>query len=84
MMPAHTVCLTCGWREPVDATSPVATRTWDSTRDEARYEREKQRRARVELQRTQVIRELARPLPKMGKTRRQRSNVIDINRAMSE
>src|SRR5262245_19609837 len=54
IMPAHTICLTCGWREPVDAISPMATRTWDSTRDEARYEREKKRRAQVELERIQA------------------------------
>jgi hypothetical protein len=83
-MPPHTVCLTCGWREPVDAASPVGTRTWDSTRDEARYEREKQRRAKAELERTLLARDMAQPLSKIRKGRRRQSNVIDITRAMGD
>jgi len=83
-MPAHIVCLTCGWREPVDAASPIATRTWDSTRDEVRYEREKERRAKAELEHHQLRREMAHPLSKFRKGRRRRSNVIDITRAMGD
>ena len=47
-MPPHVVCLSCGWREPVEVARPTATRTWDSSRDAARYERQKRRREALE------------------------------------
>jgi hypothetical protein len=48
-MPAHVVCLACGWREPVPVARPIATRTWDSTRDAARYAWQKQRRRTADI-----------------------------------
>ena len=53
-MPAHIVCQSCGWREPVLASVPQGTRTWDSSRDEERYQREKKRR---ELEKQRALEE---------------------------
>jgi len=61
-MPAHEVCDACGWREAVIASAPpVAARTWDSTRDERRYARDKQRRLTLEKRRQTAIVQLATP-----------------------
>jgi hypothetical protein len=81
-MPAHVVCKSCGWREPVAPKAPIGTRTWDSTRDEHRYEREKKRRVAVEEQKQEVIAQLAAPTPPkpIAPRRRRRSNVVDMQR----
>jgi len=71
-MPAHVVCTSCGWREPVLATMPQGTRTWDSSRDEARYQLEKKRRTAFEEQRQLVMAKLATPAPR--RPRRGRTN----------
>src|SRR5262245_48527742 len=62
-MPAHVVCESCGWREPVIASTPRGTRTWDSSRDERRYEREKERRSVAEEQRRIAIARLSPEAP---------------------
>jgi hypothetical protein len=84
-MPAHVVCQSCGWREPVIGARPTATRTWDSTRDEVRYEREKKRREAVEQQRLLAMAQLAAPVQKPARPRRsRRGNVVDIHRAVGQ
>ena len=87
-MPAHVVCQACGWREPVLAAAPRATRTWDSSRDEERYQREKKRRAAVEQQLQSVVAKRATPEP-AGRTtarrsRTRRGNVVEMKRAVGE
>jgi hypothetical protein len=84
-MPAHVVCQTCGWREPVMAAAPQATRTWDSSRDEARYRLEKKRRAAVDEQRQLVMAKLATPGPR-GRTRSRTSssNLLHMKPAVGE
>ena len=81
-MPAHTVCLACGWREALIAAAPKATRTWDSTRDEARYEREKKRRTVSEQQRQLALAQLTSPAPKLSRLRRRRNNVVEMKRVV--
>jgi hypothetical protein len=86
-MPAHIVCQSCGWREPVLASMPQGTRTWDSSRDETRYQLEKKRRAAVEEQRQLVMAKLATPNPR--RTRRVRatdsgSNLLHMKPAIGE
>jgi len=63
-MPAHHVCEACGWREPVQAHMPHATRTWDSSRDDARFTQEKQRRLAYEEQRLRAVALRATPTPR--------------------
>lgn len=83
LMPAHVVCEACGWREPLIAATPKATRTWDSTRDEARYEREKKRRAVSEEQKLQAIAQLSSPAAKTGRPRRsRRGNIVELKRVV--
>lgn len=81
-MPAHVVCASCGWREPVLAAAPRGTRTWDSSRDEARYQREKKRRASVEEQLQNVVARRAAPgvADRRGRTRR--TNVLEMKRVV--
>ncbi len=80
-MPAHRLCTACGWREPVIAEMPKATSTWDSTRDEDRYEREKKRRNAIENQRRTAIAQMSIPGAKPARTRRAgQSNVVAMNR----
>ncbi|MEO7190025.1 MAG: hypothetical protein ABI051_03110 [Vicinamibacterales bacterium] len=82
-MPAHVVCQACGWREPLLATAPKATRTWDSTRDEARYVRDKKRRVAAEEQRQVAVAQLSTPTQKVVRRRRAgRANVLEMNRAV--
>lgn len=84
-MPAHVVCRSCGWREPVLAGAPAATRTWDSSRDEARYQLEKKRRTELEHQRQLMISRLATPGAEPGRRRKpRRGNVIQMNPAVGE
>lgn len=82
-MPAHVLCLSCGWREPVPASAPQGTRTWDSSRDEERYLREKKRREAIEARRQQVIARLASPQP-ARRTAPSISNVVELKRAAGE
>ena len=77
-MPAHTVCRGCGWREPVEAAPPKAYRTWDSTRDEARYQREKRRRDALALQRQAVEAERAGLAARDARPRR--SGLVELAR----
>jgi hypothetical protein len=84
-MPPHVVCQSCGWREPVLAAAPQGTRTWDSSRDEARYRLEKKRREAVEDQRQLVVAKLATPAPR--KTRRPHTpggNLLHMKPAVGE
>jgi hypothetical protein len=84
-MPSHVVCQSCGWREPVLASAPQGTRTWDSSRDEARYQLEKKRRAAVEEQRQLIVARLATPNPR--RTRRSRTsngNLLHMKPAVGE
>lgn len=86
-MPAHVVCESCGWREPVLASVPQGTRTWDSSRDEERYQREKKRRAVVEEQLQSVVARRATPDAASRTTRRtktRRGNVLEMKRAVGE
>lgn len=85
-MPAHLVCQTCGWREPVLATRPQGTRTWDSSRDEERYQREKKRREAIAEQRQTVEARLAIPTaPRASRRpRARRDNVLELKRAVGE
>ena len=84
-MPAHVVCQSCGWREPLMASVPLGTRTWDSSRDEARYHREKRRRALIEDQKQLVIAQLATPAQDPQKSRRLRSgHLVDMRHAVGE
>jgi hypothetical protein len=82
LMPAHVVCDACGWREPVIATAPPkATRTWDSTRDEARYEREKRRRLAIEQQKQSAMAQWGVSAPTPIRPRRaRRGTVIHLQR----
>ena len=78
-MPSHTVCQACGWRMPVPATRPVGTRTWDSSRDEQRFEREKRRRLVAEQRKQVAASQLAAPAPKLSRARREDDdNVVQI------
>ena len=80
-MPAHRVCDDCGWREAATAVLPRATSTWDSTRDEDRYEREKKRRNTIESQRRAAHAQLATPGARPVRARRSRQdNVVEMNR----
>ena len=79
-MPAHTVCLACGYRAPVAATLPQGTRTWDSSRDEERYEREKRRRQAIEVKKQAAASQMAVPGRAARAKREQHDNVIDISR----
>ena len=84
-MPAHTVCQSCGWREPIIGARPTATRTWDSTRDDARYEREKKRRAAAEHQRQLALAQLATPGESLNRPKRTRqTNVVEMKRAAGD
>lgn len=85
-MPAHAVCASCGWREPVAATMPQGTRTWDSSRDEERYQREKKRRTVVEEQLQSAVARRATPgtSPRASRGRARRSNVLELKRAVGE
>lgn len=82
-MPAHIECVSCGWREPVIAGRPQGVRTWDSTRDEARYEREKKRRAQADEQRRLLaVASLSALDARPARTRRgRRGNVVELKRA---
>jgi hypothetical protein len=85
-MPAHVVCQSCGWREPVLASAPPqGTRTWDSSRDEARYQIEKKRREAVEEQRQMVMARLATPTPRRARrSRTSDNNLLHMKRAIGE
>jgi len=85
-MPAHIVCESCGWREPILAEAPQGTRTWDSSRDEARYQLEKKRRAAVEEQRQMVMARLATPAPRRPRRGRShdRGNLLHMKTAVGE
>lgn len=84
-MPAHVVCRSCGWREPVLATAPIGTRTWDSSRDESRYQLEKKRRAAVEEQRQMVMARLATPATRRTRrTRPQGGTLLHMKPAVGE
>jgi hypothetical protein len=85
-MPAHVVCASCGWREPVSAPVPQGTRTWDSSRDEERYQREKKRRAMVEEQLQVAVARRATPgtPQRASRTRQRRSNVLELKRVVGE
>ena len=84
-MPAHLVCQSCGWREPIAASAPHATRTWDSTRDEARYQLEKKRRLAAEEQRQQVMARLASPTPRRPRRPRSgRGTLLHMKPAVGE
>jgi len=63
-MPAHRLCEACGWREPLEPSMPKGTRTWDSSRDEARYAQEKQRRLAFEEQHQRVVALRTTPTPR--------------------
>jgi hypothetical protein len=81
IIPPHLVCEACGWREPMLAEAPKATRTWDSTRDETRYLSQKKRRVVLEQQKQSVISQRSAPTPAAVKARRARQdNVFDITR----
>jgi Zn ribbon nucleic-acid-binding protein len=81
-MPAHLECVRCGWREPVLSAAPRGVRTWDSSRDEARYEREKKRRAQLEEQRLIAMAQLSVPQSRMTRPRRaRRGNIVELRRA---
>jgi hypothetical protein len=83
-MPAHVVCRSCGWREPVIANQPVGTRTWDSSRDEARYERDKKRREAIATQKQSVEAQLAAPSSRDTRPRPGRvTNVLELTRTGS-
>lgn len=83
-MPAHTVCESCGWREPVMAVVPRGTRTWDSTRDEARYLREKERRIAAEAQRQFATVLRAAPAPRALRLGRERDlNLVGVKRPLA-
>jgi hypothetical protein len=80
-MPAHTVCVACGFRTPVEAALPQGTRTWDSSRDEERYEREKRRRQAVDVKKQAAASQMAVPASRMVRAKRApHDNVIDIGR----
>jgi len=79
-MPPHVVCQSCGWREPVMPSAPIGTRTWDSTRDEYRYAREKKRRRVIEEQKQDASAQLAGPMPSPIAPRRRRANILRMKR----
>jgi hypothetical protein len=84
-MPAHVVCQSCGWREPVMADTPQGTRTWDSSRDEARYQLEKKRRAAAERRRAKVIAQGAVPAAtRTSRTRPRAGTLLHMKRAVGE
>jgi hypothetical protein len=85
-MPAHMVCQACGWREPIIASTPQGTRTWDSSRDEARYQLEKKRREAFEEQRQMVMAKLAMPAPRRGRraARHDQGNLLHMKPAIGE
>ncbi len=84
-MPAHVVCQSCGWREPVMAGTPQGTRTWDSTRDEARYQLEKRRRAAAERRRTKLIAQGAVPATaRATRARPGAGKLLHMKRAIGE
>ena len=83
-MPAHTVCLACGWREPVQPAIPHAVRTWDSTRDEVRYQLEKKRRAAIEHQRLLAEARMATPARVRRSAREANGNVVHMKPAIGE
>ena len=84
-MPPHVVCRSCGWREPVMASAPLGTRTWDSSRDEARYQLQKKRRAAVEEQRQVVVAKRAAPTARRSRrVRVQGGNVLRMKPAVGE
>jgi hypothetical protein len=77
-MPPHIVCQACGYRTPVEATPPQGIRTWDSTRDEERYEREKKRRQVAEQKRQTAVAQLAVPASRPRASRVSQSNVVEM------
>jgi hypothetical protein len=77
-MPPHMVCENCGYRTPVEATPPQGIRTWDSTRDEERYEREKKRRQAAEQKRQVAIAQLSVPTPRARARRPDHTNVVEM------
>jgi len=80
-MPPHTVCLACGFRTPVSATLPQGTRTWDSSRDEERYEREKRRRQAIDVKKQAAASQLSAPAARAVRAKReQHDNVIEMGR----
>jgi hypothetical protein len=84
-MPAHVVCQSCGWREPVMADTPQGTRTWDSSRDEARYQSEKKRRTAAERRRAKVIAQGAVPATtRTSRTRQKAGTLLHMKRAAGE
>ena len=84
-MPAHVVCEDCGWREPVRAALPQGTRTWDSSRDDARYEREKRRRLALEQQRQVVHAQSALPSAREPRGRRTSDgNIFEMKRTAAQ
>jgi hypothetical protein len=83
-MPAHRVCDACGWREPVQPTLPHGTRTWDVSRDDARYAREKRRRDVYEEQRLRAVAMRATPAPApMRQTRTHDLTVVAMKQSMA-
>jgi hypothetical protein len=78
-MPAHRVCEACGWREPVQASMPHGTRTWDSSRDEARYTQEKLRREAFEEQRQRIVALRTTPTPRPSRAGRARELTVVAN-----
>lgn len=84
LIPPHIVCDSCGWREPAPASEPRATRTWDSTRDESRYELEKKRRVAADQQRLVANAVRGVPTPRAARVRRsQRSNIVEMKRPVA-
>lgn len=83
-MPAHVVCQSCGWREPLMASVPQGTRTWDSSRDEARYQMEKRRRTTLEEQRQLAVARFASPEEPRSRTRRSRHTLLHMTPAVGE
>jgi hypothetical protein len=79
-MPAHTVCVSCGWREPVLPATPRGTRTWDSSRDEARYLEQKRQREAIEARQQLVTAARAVPLARTPR----REHIVPIRRASGE
>lgn len=78
-MPAHRVCEACGWREPLQPSMPHGTRTWDSSRDEARYAQEKQRRIAFEEQHQRVVALRTTPTPRPVRAGRGRDLTVVAN-----
>jgi hypothetical protein len=82
-MPAHDVCQVCGWREPVFASLPQSSRTWDSSRDSKRVTRDRRRRVALESQRLAIAARRATPGEPDAPRRRDptRDNVVELKRA---